>query len=191
MIISLIIGITKLIQKTPYRVIVHPPSILRVYPDGCPEEPAWVAGVLTSLAQKDVPVITPTMQNSMVAERRERIAGFDLTMEPVIDPERQMPGNLKEECRVAFMRIPEAALPQGVCRGGSNFTINDLSGAKIEVQLLSKKFYIKRLSGGLAVPEGMAPGFSWAVNGSINAAWEAACEAVGGWAEPEPNMNAQ
>ena len=126
-----------------------------------------------------MPIATPGAQHNIVEKKSKKAsdaAGL-LASVPIVDESRVLPENFDENCDVAYARIPEAALPQGPCRGTANYTIKDASLPQelnvIEIQLLSKTFYIKKMKGKKwdRVADG-SPLFSWMPDGPAMA-WEA------------------
>ena len=126
-----------------------------------------------------MPIATPGAQHNIVEKKSKKAsdaAGL-LASFPIVDESRVLPENFDENCDVAYARIPEAALPQGPCRGTANYTIKDASLPKelnvVEIQLLSKSFYIKKMNGKKwdRVADG-SPLFSWMPDGPAMA-WEA------------------
>eukprot|EP00969_Alexandrium_andersonii_P279345 12347716-Alexandrium_andersonii.AAC.1 len=88
-----------------------------------------------------------------------------------------MPDNLHMDCKPAFLRLPAVCLPQERGRGSSNYTLKDLAGHRIEVQLKSKAFHVKTLAAGFPMPH-----VAWLKHNTMEEAWQEAVYRCGGWA---------
>ena len=155
----------------------HGPERKRMYRKT--EDPLWV--VPTDTAGPSV-IVTPVMQSSMA----RKIAQKKLTESRIIDGDRVMPQNFKEENREAYIRLPEECLPQKPSNGKHNFTIADTAGAVVEVHLRNKAFFIKRKQGGepwrkrgTVLVE--SPQVAWGSCDTVEAAWEKVKAKMGGW----------
>jgi hypothetical protein len=80
--------------------------------------------------------------------------------------------------------VPYEARPQGARKGKANYAVTSLSKAKIEVQLFSKAFFIRRCAGDIPWDraKNKSPCVSWRKSGSIENAWKNAKE-LSGWTE--------
>jgi hypothetical protein len=78
--------------------------------------------------------------------------------------------------------VPYEARPQGARKGKANYPVTSLSKAKIEVQLFSKAFLIRRCAGDIPWDraKNKSPCVSWRKSGSIENAWKNAKE-LSGW----------
>ena len=84
--------------------------------------------------------------------------------------DRVVPENFCSSVEMAFRQVPPGALPQQAARGRLSYTIKDGRGARVEVQLNNRTFYIKSVAGGHA-PD-VKPAVSWAGFATLDDAWE-------------------
>ncbi len=62
-------------------------------------------------------------------------------------------------------------------KAGANYTLHDSDGHKIQVQLLSKAFFVQSP----LVDQLMIRPVAWSKFGSVSDAWEEAVRRAGGW----------
>lgn len=138
-----------------------------------------VAGGL-ALAAPEVPLATPKAQQPVKAAPEPK---WDVEAAEIPDPERTMPSNFPPDVHAAFMRLPERALPQGMCKGKYNFTIKDKTGAAFEIQLSNKLFRVQRMTGGQSwsCPTNGSPNVKWSLYENLDACFDKCIELAGGW----------
>jgi hypothetical protein len=74
--------------------------------------------------------------------------------------------------------LPEEAYPQRAGAGKFSYTIESANGARIEVQIRTKAYFLKKMAGGLAVPADCSPLIAWKRHGGVIEAWAFAKERV-------------
>ena len=86
----------------------------------------------------------------------------------------------------AYIRLPDACLPQGKTRGKGNYTIKDQLGSIVEVHLMTRAFFIKKKQN-VVVPkhatEWCAPHVPWAMSKGVEEAWAEVVRRLGNWQE--------
>ena len=104
-----------------------------------------MGAALSAIAQRPPSAVTPLMQSVATGAAVEE---WNIENEPIPDRDRQVPNNFLPSAHAAYLRLPEACLPQHPGNGKKNFTLTDSKGAKIEVMLAECKFFIKKLADG-------------------------------------------
>ena len=124
-----------------------------------------VGGVLvaTLLQGKLLPRHQNDLGSDEVKQARRSAAEF------YVHEDRECPDNFDPAVATAFKQLPAECLPPGASRGRLSFTIKNSHGARVEIQLNNKAFYIKGISGGQ--PVDFKPSVAWVSFDSLEEVW--------------------
>ena len=118
--------------------------------------------------------VSPSMQAQLSSHLRRTTAAPKIDLDALERFwDRALPENFDWSCEQAYQHLPSECLPlpDQECKGKYSFTLASHSGAKIEVLLRSRAFFVKKLGAGAPNWEG-SQHVAWAWYPTVQACWD-------------------